>query len=142
MCLVFNARKITKDVDAIFDNTKKVYMESYAMATKYGISSDWLNDSIRIIEDKFKKETLLKVGTYSNIELYVPSAEQMLAMKLYAARAKPYKDEDDVEFLIQHLKLKKKKEVQSILFKYFDKKIIDEKTSLLVNKMADRLDLE
>jgi hypothetical protein len=142
MCLEYAARQSTKDIDAIFSDTKSVYMEAYKIASEFGVNPEWLNDAIHIIKDKLKKESLRKVIRYSNIDLFVPSAEQMFAMKAYAARPFPYKDYEDLTFLFNYLKIKSKKKAMQIVYKYFDKKLIERKTINLINMICKELDLK
>lgn len=140
MCLVFEARHGTKDVDAIFSDTKNVYNESYKIATKYMISPDWLNDSIRIIKEKFKKEEMIKVNMYENINLYIPSAEQMFAMKAIAARDFPYKDQYDLAYLYRYLGIKNKKQAIKIIYKFFEKQLFDKQKEAFLERTIKRLE--
>ncbi len=142
MCLEYAARQSTEDIDAIFNDTKSVYMEAYKIASEFNVSPEWLNDAIHIIKDKLKKETLKKVIRYSNIDLFVPSAEQMFAMKAFAARPFPYKDYEDLTFLFNYLKIENKNKAMQIVFRYFDKKLVEPKTINIINLICKELDLK
>ncbi len=142
MCMEYAARESTKDIDAIFDDTRSVYMEVYKIASELGVDPEWLNDAIHIIKDKLKTQTLQRKNEFSNIELFVPTAEQMFAMKAYAARPFPYKDQYDLTFLFNYIPVRSKKQAMKIVHKYFDKSIIQPKTVNLINLICRELGIK
>lgn len=79
MCLVFNARKQTKDVDAIFCPKAKVYKFSKEVASELNLAEDWLNDLAKgFMSDNFDRVEVLNM---SHLKIFVTSAKYMLAMK-------------------------------------------------------------
>ncbi len=132
MCLVFNAREQTKDVDAIFHPKMKVYEMAKKVAAQQGLPEDWLNDSAKAyINDKLEQ---IEVLNLSFLKIYCPSARYMLAMKCLAARIGT-KDETDIEFLIKHLKLSRIQEVFNLIGQYYDLKLIQPKTQFLLEEI-------
>lgn len=135
MCLVFNARNQTKDVDAIFEPKAKVYELAKIVAKAIGLPEDWLNDSAKgYINNKLEKVEVLNL---SNLKIYAPSARYMLAMKCLSARVGT-KDESDIEFLINFLRLKNVDEVLEIVEMYFNLKLIQTKTQFMLEEIFEK----
>jgi hypothetical protein len=136
MCLVFNAREQTKDVDAIFRPKAKVYELAGRVAEDLGLPDDWLNDSAkRYVNSKLDQVEVLNL---SHLKIFAPSAKYMLAMKCLAARIGSH-DESDIEFLIKYLKLTKAKDVLDIVGTYYDAKLIQPKTQFMVEEIVESL---
>lgn len=132
MCLAFNAREQTKDVDAIFHPKSLVYKFALEVAKELGLPDDWLNDSAKgYINDNIEQVQVLNL---TNLKIFAPSARYMLAMKCLAARVGT-KDEGDIEFLIKHLRLKKPQEVLDIVSSFFDIKLIQPKTQFMIEEI-------
>lgn len=136
MCLVFNAREQTKDVDAIFHPKAKVYELAKRVAKDLGLPEDWLNDSAKgYINQKLESVEVLDM---THLRIFAPSAKYMLAMKCLAARVGT-KDESDIKFLIKHLRLKSVQEVVSIVASFYDAKLIQPKTQFLIEEIVEKL---
>jgi hypothetical protein len=134
MCLVFNAREQTKDVDAIFQPKAKVYELAVRVAEDLGLPDDWLNDSAKgYVNSKLEQVEVLNL---SHLKIFAPSARYMLAMKCLAARIGT-NDESDIEFLIKYLKLKKAQDVLDIVGAYYDAKLIQPKTQFMIEEIME-----
>ena len=122
MCLAFNARSVTKDIDAIFEPKQVIYDIAKKMAEEHKMPADWLNDSVKGFVRPNSEMRVFE--NMSNLTVYVPSPEYMLAMKCMSARLTGTTDEDDIVFLVRYLKLKKVNQVLDIILKYFPENMI------------------
>lgn len=87
MVLEYQTRELTHDIDAVVLSPTekwKVFELVRIIASKYGWPEDWLNDNVEIYigDDIISHRLFLEPG----IEVFVPVTEQMLALKLSAAR--------------------------------------------------------
>ncbi|MFA6093683.1 MAG: hypothetical protein WCU88_09015 [Elusimicrobiota bacterium] len=132
MCLVFEARKATKDVDGIFHPTREIRAAARTVAKKFSLPEDWLNDAAKgfFLREPPKDEVL----ELSNLRVWAPSADYMLAMKCVSARFDS-QDGDDVRFLIQWLGIKKPAEVFSIIEKYYPHERIPARAQFFVEEI-------
>ncbi|HAH07551.1 MAG TPA: hypothetical protein DCM05_13705 [Elusimicrobia bacterium] len=132
MCLVFEARKATKDVDALFHPTREIRAAARAVARKFSLPEDWLNDAAKgfFLREPPKDEVM----ELSHLRVWAPSADYMLAMKCVSARFDS-QDSDDVRFLVRWLGLKTPAEVFSIIEKYYPHERIPVRTQFFVEEL-------
>lgn len=132
MCLVYQARKATKDIDAVFDPTQAIRKASFVVAAKFGINKDWLNDAAKgYFHADPPREDVLE---YSNLRVWAPRADYMLAMKCISARFDSF-DRSDVEFLIHYLGLQRPEEVFQIIARYYPHDKVPPKTQFLIEEL-------
>jgi hypothetical protein len=132
MCLVYNARPSTKDIDGIFEPTKIIRNLVRQISEEKNISPDWLNDAAKgYITKNFDRVGILNL---SNLRVWAPESRYTLAMKCLSARWDSH-DKTDVMFLVKHLKMKSAKEVFKIIEAFFPKKQIPLKTQFLIEEL-------
>lgn len=135
MCLVYNARAATKDVDAIFRPSKVIRRLAQRIATEEGLPSDWLNDAAKAyLQEGFTREEVLSLA---HLRVWAPDARYMLAMKCVSARWDSF-DQDDVRFLIHHLNLKNAASVFELIENYYPKKVIPPKTQFFIEEIMEQ----
>ena len=134
MCLVFQAREATKDIDGIFKPTQEIREAAKRVARKNGLAEDWLNDAAKAyFHVDPPKETVLE---FSNLRVWAPMADYMLAMKAISARFDS-KDKDDVIFLIKYLNLKNPEDVFGVITKYYPQSKIPAKTQFFIDEIFE-----
>ena len=137
MCLAFNGRKSTKDVDAVFSPASTIRKIAAEVGKLHGIDEDWLNDAAKgFLEGTFKRNDLLN---YSHLRVWVPEPKYMLAMKCLSARWDTL-DRKDVIFLLELLQLKSAPSVFAIIESYYPKKRILPKTQFFIEEIFEGRD--
>ncbi len=134
MCLVYQARQSTKDIDAVFEPTREIRQASERVAAKLGADKHWLNDAAKAYfhVDPPQEDVL----QFSNLRVWAPRADYMLAMKCISARFDSF-DRDDVTFLIDYLKLSRPEDIFAIVSKYYPHERIPAKTQFLVEELIE-----
>ena len=102
MCLVFDVRNSTKDVDAFFRPAKEVREAAQSVALDCGVSGDWLNDAVKgYLGDRPEFRPYLDLP---HLRIMTAAPEYLLAMKCLAMRiGEDSRDAEDVRFLLRYL---------------------------------------
>lgn len=134
MCLAFDARESTRDVDALFKPATAIRAAAARVAARAGVASHWLNDAVkgwigtRATFDQWFDRPHLKV--------FVAQPEYILAIKCVAMRlGAEFHDLDDVRFLLRYLNLTSAAEALAIVEQYFDKDQIPAKTQFVLKEL-------
>jgi len=134
MCLVYDARPNTKDVDAIFKPTQQMREAAKRVAEALHLKTDWLNDAVKGYVVNHSQKVFFN---FSNLKVFVPEPDYLLAMKTLAARVDAT-DRQDVQFLIELLGLKSAREVFSILEKYYPRQRIKPATQFFIEELFEK----
>ena len=118
MCLAFNARASTRDLDAIFKPSVAVLDAAVKVAAREGVRDTWLNDGVKgYLSDRGTFTPFLDL---SNLKVSCASPEYMLAMKCLAMRiGEGYRDEEDIRYLLRNLGVRRYDEAKEILGRYY-----------------------
>ena len=118
MCLVFQAREATKDIDALLVPAAELRRAAQTVARNEGLPDNWLNDAV--------KGFLSENGDFdifeelSHLRVYVPHPGYLLAMKCLAMRlSEEFQDADHTRVLLRALNLKTMAEAETILARYY-----------------------
>ena len=134
MCLVYDARPATKDVDAIFKPTRQIREAAERVASAHNLKSDWLNDAVKGFVVPHPQRILFD---FPNLKVYVPAPDYLLAMKALAARVDT-EDVPDVKLLINQLGLRKPEEVFAILENYYPRQQIKPATQYFIEELFEQ----
>ena len=118
MCLAFDARSSTRDVDAIFRPSVEVLDAALRVAAKQRVHDTWLNDAVKgYASDRGSFEPFLEL---SHLKVFCASVEYMLAMKCLAMRiGEGFHDEEDIRYLLRNLGLRHCEDAEAILGRYY-----------------------
>jgi hypothetical protein len=140
MCLAFDARDTTKDIDAMFVPKDIIYKHAKNIAEEMELPIDWLNDSVKGFISEHN-DMDLHIDK-SNLKIYIPNPEYLFAMKCVAARiGAESKDVDDIVFLGEKLDIKKVKQAEKIIHKYFPPHRLLPKTYYLLDEIFTQEDM-
>lgn len=133
MCLVYDARPATKDVDAVFKPTSTIREAAKNVAHIFHLREDWLNDAVKAFVVQHEQKMLFDLPC---LKIFVPEADYLLAMKAMAARLEGT-DKNDVKTLIRMLNLTKPDQVFEILEKYYPRNRVAPKTQFFIEELFD-----
>ena len=139
MCLAFNARASTRDVDAIFEPSVAVLNAAVKVAAKEGVRDTWLNDAEKgYMSDHGSFTPFLDL---SNLKVFCASPEYMLAMKSLAMRiGEGYRDEEDIRYLLRNLGIQQYDDAEEILERYYSLEEYPETALLAIQEMLSDAD--
>ena len=135
MCLVYDARPSTKDVDAIFQPSEIIREAAKEIANEYELVNDWLNDGVKGFLVEHPRKVFLNL---SHLVVMVADPEYMLAMKSLSARIDGT-DSKDIEFLINKLKITTVDEVFKIIDEYYPHRIVKPATQFFLEEVFDEI---
>ena len=118
MCLAFDARQSTKDIDGFFKPARVIREVARRVAADLGLAGDWLNDAVKgYLSNKGDFREYLEL---SNLRVMIASPEYLLAMKCLALRlGEEFHDEADVRFLLRYQNITSYQNALEIICRYY-----------------------
>ena len=116
MALAYDARRSTRDIDAVFQPHGLVLDEARAVAAELGLPEWWLNEQASAYVAPGGDTNAPRVFDHPGLRVSAASPEHLLAMKVLAARRR---DADDIRFLVKHLNLATADEVLALCAEIF-----------------------
>ncbi len=133
MCVVYQARPSTKDVDAIFVPSQAMRQAAEQVAKQYDLREDWLNDAVKGFVVPHQQHIFLDL---THLKVYIPDPTYLLAMKALAARFDT-QDGQDLRFLIQYLNITTADAVFDVLENYYPRRQIKPATRYFIEEIFD-----
>ncbi len=130
MVTQFGSRMFTEDIDVLVHLDK--YAEEYRrfreairfIADDVQESQKWLSINIGDFMEEVGKIPRGRLWLkHAMLEVYIPEPQYILVLKVLAARDK---DMPDLEVLFQHLRITKRKQVETLLKKYVSKDMLED----------------
>jgi hypothetical protein len=134
MCLAFDARPATRDVNALFRPTREVREAAARVADRAGVPRGWLNDAVKgFIDDRGAFDPFLELP---NLRVFIARPEYLLAMKCASMRlAEEFRDVDDVRYLLRYLNITSVDQALEIVTQYVDEDRLVPKTRLALEEL-------
>lgn len=134
MCLVFDARPATRDVDAYFRPARLIREAAARVAVKEGVPESWLNDAVKgYLSPRGEFDPYLELA---HLRVFTARPEYLLAMKCVAMRlGAEFRDLDDVRYLLRSLNVTSVAAALEIVTRYFDERLVAPKTRLALEEL-------
>jgi len=137
MCLAYNARQSTADVDALFQPAAEVRKAAARAAAKANLPAEWLNDGVKgYLSREADFAPFLELD---HLRIMVARPEYLLAMKCLAMRiGAEFHDEEDVRFLLRVLDIRSYDRAVAVIAKYYPLERFPQKTMYALEELLPR----
>jgi hypothetical protein len=111
IALAYDARRSTRDIDAVFEPKLAIYEAAAEVAERFGLPAGWLNDAVKgfLAGDDPEAAPVLDVP---GLRCLAASPRMLLALKVLAHRVG--EDEGDVMFLAAALGLRTSADILAV----------------------------
>jgi hypothetical protein len=99
MALAYSTRRVTRDIDAVFEPKGTIYAAAATVAEDLGLPEGWLNDAAKAFMPGADEQARPVLPNIGGIEVTTASPRYLLAMKLMAMRFG--EDDEDIEILLR-----------------------------------------
>lgn len=134
MCMVFESRTSTRDLDAFFRPTKLIREAAAKVANKNGVPEKWLNDAVKgYLSDRGDYQPYLDLP---NLRVLTAQAPYLLAMKCLAARiGEEFHDVNDIRYLLRYLNITNYDDALAQITRYYPIARFPQKTLYLLEEL-------
>jgi len=134
MCLVHDARDMTKDVDALYEPKPEINQIAAKIAERNGLPADWLNDGVKgFLTPTAAKEDFIAL---KGLRIQTVSTEYLLAMKLMSSRYGG-RDSEDIRFLFRKLGITTFEQASKIVTTYYDVNTILPRVKYVIDSILE-----
>ncbi|HEY5261712.1 MAG TPA: DUF6036 family nucleotidyltransferase [Solirubrobacteraceae bacterium] len=134
MALAYSTRRVTKDIDAVFEPKSSIYAAATKVAEDLGLPEDWLNDAAKGFMPG-PDDDPRPVPDIQGIEITTASPAYLLAMKLMAMRFG--EDDEDIEVLVRECGLHSTEETLELLARLYPEREPLPKTQFFLEELFD-----
>jgi predicted nucleotidyltransferase len=134
MSLVYDSRRATRDIDAVFQPHGVVVEEARAVAEELGLPHWWLNEQASVYIAPGGDVAASRVFDHPGLRVSAASPEHLLAMKVLAGRRR---DADDIKVLITHLGLAAVSQVLALCANVFPEEEVPPRARLILEGILD-----
>lgn len=134
MALAYDARRATRDIDAVFTAHGAVVEEARAVATELGLPQWWLNEQAAAYVAPTGDPNAARVFDHPGLRVSAASPRHLLAMKILAARRR---DAEDIAVLTRHLAVTTSAEALAITAAVFPDEIVPDRARLILEDLLD-----
>ena len=135
MALAYSTRRVTRDIDAVFEPKQTVYAAAAEVAEDLGLPEDWLNDAVKGFMPG-PDEAPRPVPAIEGIEVTTASPRYLLAMKLMAMRFG--EDDEDIEILLRECGVDSAEDALDVLRSLYPAREPPAKTRFFLEELLGR----
>lgn len=141
MTMVYDNRPATRDIDCVFSEINSKLLDNILELTRFtfNLPDNWINEDIKEPLKSLLKEDKETYKVYSNLKILKPKAEQLLAMKVLAARPEPAKDFIDAYILCKDLNITTKEELLATISDYIPLNLLEERQINFIKYLGEDL---
>jgi hypothetical protein len=132
IALAYSTRRVTKDIDAVFEPKVSIYRSAAKVAEDLGLPEDWLNDAVKSYLPG-AVEHARPLPEIRGIEITTASPRYLLALKLMAMRFG--EDDEDIELLLRECDLHRSEEALELLRHLYPSSEPPQKTRLFLEEV-------
>ncbi|HSJ25543.1 MAG TPA: hypothetical protein VK929_12775 [Longimicrobiales bacterium] len=134
MCLAFDARRATREVDALFRPTREIREAAARVADRAGVPRGWLNNAVKgYLDERGAFDPFLELP---NLRVFIARPEYLLAMKCASMRlAEEFRDVDDIRYLLRYLNITSVDQALEVVVQYVDEDRLMPKTRLALEEL-------
>jgi hypothetical protein len=136
MALAYDARRSTRDIDALFQPHGVVLEEARAVALELGLPQWWLNEQASGYVARGADTAAPRIFDHPGLRVSAASPEHLLAMKVLAARRR---DAEDIRFLVKHLHLADLEAALALCAEIFPDEPVPDRARLILEDVFDDL---
>jgi hypothetical protein len=134
MALAYSTRRVTKDIDAVFEPKSAIYAAAEKVAEAHGLPADWLNDAVKAFMPG-KDPQARPLPEIKGIEVTTASPRYLLAMKLMAMRFG--EDDEDIKILLEQCGIDDAQEALDLLTDMYPAKQPPAKTRFFLEEVLE-----